>query len=329
MTDFAQYKNFKEHIHETLEYIIPLNSNPSLSPNSSLQRQHTRPVRKFSIVTTRGRRAALVQQLQVARVNSERLIRVLTVQIAVTDIVRPRRAAVRFTRKRVLFRRCLRRPATAETRRREGPKVSSVAANCLHNHEIFLLPLERVHLDCFEQVVGAIAHHCNVVCAKAAGEVTNRHAGSVYFAIVAAEKEVHVGGIGDQGLINWACARARNAASEERLCRGPRAAVRWVLGRPVRKRRGSPLMGQDPSGFWSKVEQGRRDSSCDAVLGRRSHVRPVREGSEHHGSPVVAIIVVGGVYDLLAVVVHDREIFKRSPAGLWLCERIGRCPAVG
>jgi hypothetical protein len=206
-------------------YILSASHSHSLS----LQRQNTGPVRKLAVVTTGARRTSLVQQLQVARVNREGLIWVITPQITVTDIVRPRRATVCFTRERVLLRRCLGRPVATQTCRGEGPEVSSVVANRLDNHEVLLLALERVHLHRFEQVVGAIAHHGNVVGSKTTREVADRHAGSVDLAVVAAEEQVHVGRVGNQRLVDWTSAGSGDAAGKKCLRRGPRVAVRGVL----------------------------------------------------------------------------------------------------
>jgi len=121
-----------------------------------------------------------------------------------TDIVRPGRATVRLASEGVLLRCGLGRPAATKTCCSEGAEVAALRADCLDDHEVFLLALERVHLHGFEEVVGSVAHYCDVVRAKATGEVADGHAGAVDLSIVAAEEEVHVVSICDQGLVDWA-----------------------------------------------------------------------------------------------------------------------------
>jgi hypothetical protein len=320
-------RSFDQHTskHKISLYIQPQTSlKAPLSPlpsHLSLQRQHTRPIRQLPIIPTRAGRPTLIQQLQIARVDSKRLVRIIPPQIAVGDIIRPGRAAIGFPSKRILLGRSLRGPAAAETGRSERAEVAPVGPDGFDDHEVFLLALEGVDLHGFEEVVCAVRHHGYVVGSKAAREVADGHAGAVDFAVVAAEKQVHVLAVGDERLVDRPCAGARDAAREQRLRGRPRVALAGVLGRLVREGGWAPLVRENPDGLGCEVEECRGDGARDAVLCGRSHVGPVAEGREHHGAPVVAVVVVGRVHQLLAVVVHGREVLERRPAGFGLSER--------
>jgi hypothetical protein len=77
----------------------------------ALQRQQSRPVRPLAVVAAAGAGcAALVQQLQVARVHREGLVRVDADQVAVADVVGPGGARVGLAGERAVFCRGLRSP---------------------------------------------------------------------------------------------------------------------------------------------------------------------------------------------------------------------------
>lgn len=60
-----------------------------------LQSKQTRSVRQKIVGAPRVGRSALVQELQVARINCHGLIRIAANQVAVADVVGPSSAAVR------------------------------------------------------------------------------------------------------------------------------------------------------------------------------------------------------------------------------------------
>src|SRR4051794_13711720 len=82
--------------------------------SSALQREQARTVREEAVVSARARRPALVQQLQVAGVDRVGLVRRDADQLAVADVVGPRRTAVGLARERVALRRGLRRPRSTQ-----------------------------------------------------------------------------------------------------------------------------------------------------------------------------------------------------------------------
>ena len=122
-----------------------------------LKCKHAWSVRQKVVAGGRRGIAALVQQLQVARVDSHSLVRVAAEQVAVADVVGPCSAAVRFARKRCLVSHvsktsnpedfyarknthtlgpCLHSPFAIQAGRRERPEVTSIGANSLHDHQI-------------------------------------------------------------------------------------------------------------------------------------------------------------------------------------------------
>lgn len=215
-----------------------------------LQGQDTGLVWQQVVVTTGGGIAALVQQLQIARVHSKGLVRVTADQIAVADIVGPGGATVGLASEGLVLARCLWSPFTIQAVGREGAEIASVGANGLHDHQILVLATDRVDLDRFEEVVGGVAQDGLGFSAEVAGEVANGHAGAVDLAIVAGEEKVHVGIVADEGLVDRASIRVGDGSREERARRGPPIRVGRIAGCFVGKGSGTPLVGQDPDIRW-------------------------------------------------------------------------------
>jgi hypothetical protein len=84
---------------------------------------------------------ARVEQLQVAGVDAERLVRVAADNVAVEDVGRPGCSTVRFAGKRVRNS-----GDAAEGGGGEGAEVASVGALSLGDHEVLVLALDGVHL---------------------------------------------------------------------------------------------------------------------------------------------------------------------------------------
>lgn len=250
-----------------------------------LERKKTRAIRQIIVRSSRARIAALVQELQIARIDSHRLVRVGANQITVRDIISPSGATVGLARERAGLGRRQRGPSAAQAGGGEGAKVPTVGALGLDDHQVLVLTRQSVDLHGLEQVHGAVAHDHRRGCAEAAGEIANGHAGAVDLAVVAGEEQVHVLTVANDGLVDGARAGARDRAGEEWLGGRPAIWIRGVARRPVRKSRRPPLMSQDPSALWGKVEERRRDRrGRHACLRGRAHLRPVGEGTETHGS---------------------------------------------
>jgi len=89
-------------------------------------------------------------------------------------------------------------------------------ADSFDDHEVFVGAV-GVDLDSLEQVVGRVTQDGGVTGTEAAGEVANGHAGAVDLAVITAEEEVHVLAVSNDGLVDNAGVRARDASGEERL----------------------------------------------------------------------------------------------------------------
>src|SRR5689334_17889787 len=115
---------------------------------SALSGEQARAVRQQAVVAAGARWTALVEQLQVARVDGHGLVRAGTDQLAVADVVRPGRTAVGLARERVALGRGVRRPRAVEAAGGEGPEVAALAADGLDDHQVLVLALHLVHLGC-------------------------------------------------------------------------------------------------------------------------------------------------------------------------------------
>jgi hypothetical protein len=109
-------------------------------------------------------------------------------QIAVADIVGPGGAAVGLACEWCALARRLLCPLTSQTGSRERAEVPPISANCLDNHEVLILALHGVDLNCFEQAVGRVAKdHC-LSAAEIAWEVSDWHTGPVDLAVVSCKE---------------------------------------------------------------------------------------------------------------------------------------------
>lgn len=149
---------------------------------------------------------ALVEKLEVARIDRHGLIRVVANQVTMTDVVGPGGATVGFAREGLIFTCRLGCPLSAETAGREGAEITmSGGTDRLDDHEVLAVTLaavDGVHLDRLEQIVGRAAEDLLVLAAEASGEVIDRHAGSVDLAIVAGKEKIHIRIITNHSLIN-------------------------------------------------------------------------------------------------------------------------------
>ncbi len=294
----------------------------------ALQRQQARLVRQ-TIIVAAGPRPALVQQLQVARVDGEGLVGAGADEVAVGDVGRPARAAVGLAREGGALARRLRRPGPRQAAGGVGAEVAAVGADRLDEHEVLggALPGHGVHLHGLEDVVGSAAEDDGGGCAEVAREVTNGHACAVDLAVVAREEEVHVGAVADDGLVDHAGAGVRDGAGEERLRGRPAVGIRRVARGAVGEACWAPLVREDPRLLGGEVEEGGCDGARGhGILAGRGHAGPVREEAEGHGAP--ARPVRRPVHEVLAIVGDVGEVLERDPARLGGCQGAARGPLV-
>jgi hypothetical protein len=225
----------------------------------ALQGQEARAVREKVVARVRARVAALVEELEVAGVDGEGLVRVRTDDVAVADVVRPGRARVGLAGERLGLGRRLRSPGAAEAGRGERAEEAAVGTLGLDDHEVLVLALNGVDLDGFEEVAGAVGHDDRAGRSEAAGEVADGHASAVDLAVVTSEEEVHVRAVADERLVDRACARAGDRAGEQSLRSAPPVRVRWVRGRLVAERGRPPLVRKHPHALLLCAEERGRD----------------------------------------------------------------------
>jgi hypothetical protein len=312
----------------------PTNKNPRANSNRlSLERKDTRAVRKEVVVAGDVLRVAtLVEQLQVAWVDSEGLIGVRAVKVTVGDIVGPGGAAVGLAGEGVLLGGSLGSPGAAEAGGSEAAEVAAVVANGLDDHEVLGTgggTLEGVDLDSLEQVVLAVGHDHRAGGAEVAGEVADGHAGTVDLAVVAGEEQVHVRRVTDDGLVDSAGVRAGDLAREERLSSTPAVDVGGVGAGAVGEGGGTPLVRKNPDLLGREVEQsGRNGVEALSGLAGRGKVGPVVDKSEAEGAVLATRAGSGTVDELLAVVLSSSEVLKGGPAVLGGSERTSGAPSV-
>ncbi|KAK8032274.1 hypothetical protein PG990_002008 [Apiospora arundinis] len=155
------------------------------------------------IAIVRAGVASLVEELDLAGVDGERLVGARADELAVADVVGPRGAAVRLAGEGVALAPGLDRPGAAQVARGEGAEEAALRPDGLDDHEV-ALARHAVDLHGLEQVVLGVAEDGLVLGAEAAGEVADGHAGAVDLAVVAAEEEVHVLVVADDGLVDGA-----------------------------------------------------------------------------------------------------------------------------
>lgn len=294
-----------------------------------LEGKETGPVGKAVVVATGAGAAALVQQLQVARVDSHGLVVGDLDEITVGDIVGPGGTAVGLAGEGARLGASVDGPGAVEAGGSEGAEVTAVGALGLEDHEVAAAALDGVDLDGLEDVLSSVAQDDGGGGAEAAGEVGLGDLGVVDLAVVAGEEQMHRAGVTNDGLVDRASAGARDGASEESLSGTPAVGVGGVAGGPVGEGSGTPLVAQNPDLLGRVVEEGGGNGvEAHAVLRGRGHVAPVGEGAEVHGAILAAGVVVGGVDNVLAVQGGGGEVLERGPARLGLSESTGRGPLV-
>ena len=102
----------------------------------------------------------LVQELQVARVDSHGLVVGNLYEITVGDVVCPGGAAVLLAGEGVGLAGRVGGPSAAKAGGSEGAEVATAAALGLDNHEVLLVgsSLDGVDLDGLEEVLRSVAH---------------------------------------------------------------------------------------------------------------------------------------------------------------------------
>lgn len=297
--------------------------------NLLLEGKETGPVGEAVVVATGVGVAALVQQLQVARVDSHGLVVGDLDKVTVGDVVGPGGTAVSLAGEGVGLSGGIGGPVAVEAGGSERAEVTAVSTLGLDDHEV-TATLDSVDLDGLEEVLGGVAHDDGGGSAEVAREVGLGHAGAVDLAVVTSEEEVHVLAVTNDSLVNSTSAAARDLASEERLSGTPAVGVGGVAGGPVGEGGRSPLVGKNPDVLGSEAEEGRSNSSeAHGVLRGRGHLAKVAEGTEVHGSILGASVVVGSVDNVLAVKAGDGEVLERSPARLGLSKNTPVSPLVG
>jgi len=291
-----------------------------------LEGKETGPVGETVVVATGVGVAALVQQLQVARVDSHGLVVGDLDQVSVGDVVGPGGTAVGLAGEGVLLGSSVGGPAAAEAGGSERAEVAATRADGLDDHEVLLggSALDGVDLDSLEEVVLGVAHDDGGGSAEVAGEVALGHAGAVDLAVVTGEEQVHVGTVTDQGLVNGTSAGAGDGSREEGLGRTPAVGVGGVGGGLVGEGGRSPLVGNDPGALRLEVEESGRDETLvHGVLGSRCELVEIGDEAEVHGAVLGAGVVVGGVDEVLAVDHLGGEVLEVGPSGLGLGKSVG------
>lgn len=284
-----------------------------------LEGEQTRAVRKVVVLATNVGVAALVEELEVARVDGEGLVVAGSDQLSVADVVGPGSAAVGLAGEGVALGTGVDGPGAVEAVGGKGAEVTAVLALGLDDHQVLVESLEGVDLHGLEEVVLGVLEDDLGAAAEAAREVADGHAGAVDAAVVAGEEQVHVLAVTNDSLVNGAEGGVGDLAGEERLSSRPAVGVGRVAGGPVGELGGTPLVGEDPDVLGLEEEQSRGDSGrAHAGLGGGTELVEVGDGAEGHGSPAGA--EDSSVDQLAAVVGSDGEVLERLPAVLGLGE---------
>jgi hypothetical protein len=174
-----------------------------------LQREQARSPRDGVVVARAAADLeALIEHLQIARVDGSGLVGIVPDQIPMADVVGPGGAAVGFAGEGIALGCGQRSPRTSEAGRGEGLEVSPVAPDALDEHEVLVRSLDRVDFYRLEQVVCAHAHDGRVRAAEIAREVSDRHTGSVDASIVPGEEQVCIRAVADHHLVDRTVGRA-------------------------------------------------------------------------------------------------------------------------
>jgi hypothetical protein len=289
----------------------------------SLEGQHTRAVWPAVVIGSLSVGvAALVQELEVARVDGEGLVVVGSDKLSVGDVVGPGGSRVGLAGEGVVLGGGVGSPLAVEAVGGERAEVSAAAGGALglDDHEVLVLALDGVDLNSLEEVVDGVGHDDLAAGAEAAGEVANGHAGSVDLAVVTSEEQVHVLAVTDNSLVNGTSLGVGDVAGEERLGLRPAVDVGGVVGGSVRELVRTPLVSENPDTLGLEVEEGRGNSSAAHLgLGSRAELAEVRDGAEADRLP--RGLESSGVDELLAVVGSDGEVLEVLEAVLGLGQR--------
>lgn len=307
------------------QYIDPLHDPLRLSKG-----EKTGTVRESIVVAGRSAGvSALVEQLQVARVDGHCLVWVGSDNVTVTDVVGPRGTAVGLAGEGSAFRASLDGPRAIEAARGERAEVSTVVALSLDNHEVLVLTGDLVHLNGLENLLRSVAEDDLGCGAEASREIADGHLGVVDLAVVTGKEEMHAGAVTDERLVDGTGVGVRDVTVEELLRRGPAIGVGGVAARPVGELADAPLRSEDPDRLGSEVEEGGcHRSAAHTGLSGRGHVGPAREGGEAHRA-VLAVAVVGSINQMLSVVRNVGEVLEVGPAVGRRSEGSRRGPSVG
>jgi hypothetical protein len=318
------------HLHlQPLTLHLTRPSHLNLNLHDLSQGKKTRAVRKGIVSSSRARVTALVEHLQIAGVDREGLVVGRSDQVTVANIVGPGSTTVSLAGERRGLVASLDGPLASEAVGGEGTEVAAVGALGLDDHEVLVLALKSVDLDGLEELLGSVRHDGLESSAEAAGELADGHAGAVDRAVVAAEEQVHVLGVTDDGLVDGASA-GLDLAFEQRLSSGPRGGIGGIARGAVAEGSRAPLVGEDPSSLGFEVEQGRSNSSFGhGGLAGGAQLGEAGDSAKAHGAVLGRCIAEGGVDDVLAIDRSGGEVLERGPPIARLSEGLARSPLVG
>ena len=101
---------------------------------------------------------------------------------------------------------------------------------------------DGVDLDGLEEVVLGAVEDDGCGGAEVGGELGEWHGGAVDAAVVAREEEVHVGAIGDEGLVDWPGVAVGDGTGEEGVGLRPAVGVDGVYAGAVGEGSCAPLI---------------------------------------------------------------------------------------
>jgi hypothetical protein len=150
-----------------------------LPHQSLLQGKQTGTVRQLVVLCIGVGVAALVQQLQIAWVDSVGLVGARSDKLTVADIIRPCSTTVCLAGEWAVLSGSIRGPAAIKAARSEGTEEATPATHRLDQHEVLGITscsLDSVYLNGLKQIGLGIAHDGDIVGAEIAREVAERHA---------------------------------------------------------------------------------------------------------------------------------------------------------
>lgn len=114
--------------------------------------------------------------------------------------------------------------------------------------------MNGVNLNRLEEIVFGILEDDLGIRSKVSREVADRHGRAINSAVIAAEEQVHVSAIADDGLIDRTEWCIGDFSSEKRLRLRPTVYVGRVVRSPIRELGRAPLMRQDPDTLRPEIE---------------------------------------------------------------------------